>query len=440
MTDDLRRRLRLLVPGPEGKTVATIGGRLPSVEVSLIDGETTLSAAWRALPGVGLGGPLLTCGVDQRPDADLAGVARQVVVALEPPASDWTPPPDWAWSRTPDVDADLPDPLRDLARRWADEIVGRVVLPDERAAWSRPGWYARAADWVDEMLAGAGRARSSSIVQFRQWGISTVLRVETPDGRCWFKAAFPGFRQEAAVTEWLDGAVPGAVPPVLAAEPDEGWLLLGDLGDRTESGDEETTRNAIDRLVAIQQATTGRTDRLLALGAPDRRLRGLVDDFAEAMRSRVAAEFIDTTGTSDLIGPLAEAITRVDGVLPNGLVHGDFHPGNAARTDRGAVVFDWSDAAIACPVVDIATWTWWYPDDAERIEHVWACFEAAWQRAFGVASGSVDRRAAMAVAGAYHAVSYVRILEGLEPLARLDHADGLIHFHDVLVDACADVA
>ena len=143
MTDDPRRRLRLLVPGPEPRTFATVRGRLPTIEVSLLDGETTLSAAWRALPGVGLVGPLLTCGIDQRPDAELAGAARQAVVALEPPASGWSPPPDWAWTREADVDADLPEPLTNLARHWVDEIAGRVVPPDERAAWSRSGWHAQ---------------------------------------------------------------------------------------------------------------------------------------------------------------------------------------------------------------------------------------------------------------------------------------------------------
>ena len=41
--------------------------------------------------------------------------------------------------------------------------------------------------------------------------------------------------------------------------------------------------------------------------------------------------------------------------IPNTLVHGDFHAENIAMSDGGYLIFDWTDACIAHPFVDAAT-------------------------------------------------------------------------------------
>ncbi len=434
---DQRRRIRLLVPGDDGYLVATEHGRLPARDLTLEDGESTLTAMRRLLPAIGLPGHALDVVLDQRRDDDLDGATRQALIVLEPQPVDWSLPPGWSWGPSADL-ADLPEALAAVATGRLDELAGRRPVPAQRAAWLRPGWYDEVVAWIDDVLRSSGRPAADEVVPIRQWGISTVLRADTPAGRVWFKAAFPGFRQEAAITEWLHRVSPGSVPPVLAADRDRGWLLLDDLGDRTEAADEPATRAAIDELVTVQRLTVDRLDELRDLGAPDRRLGRLVGDLVEALDTTVAREILGDPHPPSMVEALTEAIAHVDGVLPDVLVHGDFHPGNIAPRVRGATVFDWSDAAISSPFVDIPTWTWWYPDDDDRVELVWSCFEAAWDREHDLRPGTIDRRAALTAAGAYHTVSYLRILERLEPLARHEHADGVTHFYELVRRGCRD--
>ena len=71
-------------------------------------------------------------------------------------------------------------------------------------------------------------------------------------------------------------------------------------------------------IAELHRAWTGRADELLALGPQDRRVEA----------PELAA-------------------------LPDTLVHGDFHPGNAFFDGDRAVIFDWSDACVAHPLFDL---------------------------------------------------------------------------------------
>jgi len=44
--------------------------------------------------------------------------------------------------------------------------------------------------------------------------------------------------------------------------------------------------------------------------------------------------------------------------LPSTLVHGDLHADNIARTGRGYVLFDWTDACVGHPFVDFVTFVY----------------------------------------------------------------------------------
>ncbi|MGH3131539.1 MAG: hypothetical protein ACRDNX_12030 [Gaiellaceae bacterium] len=64
----------------------------------------------------------------------------------------------------------------------------------------------------------------------RPW--STVLRVPTSDGDVWFKANMAVSMHEAAVVRLLAGRRPDCTPPLLAADLERGWMLIGDGGAR----------------------------------------------------------------------------------------------------------------------------------------------------------------------------------------------------------------
>lgn len=114
--------------------------------------------------------------------------------------------------------------------------------------------------------------------------------------------------------------------------------------------------------------------------------------------------------------------------VPETVVHGDLHPGNVARTGRGLVLFDWSDGCIGSPLVEIGAWAAWYEHDPAAAERLWEWYGAAWEREFGIDIAAIDRASVEIVVGAFHAVSYVRIIESQEPLRHDELFDGLRYF------------
>src|SRR5438552_511329 len=61
------------------------------------------------------------------------------------------------------------------------------------------------------------------------WRLSAVLRGERPDGPVYFKAVFPLFHHEPAVTEALAAEHPSALPELVAVDHERGWMLMREL-------------------------------------------------------------------------------------------------------------------------------------------------------------------------------------------------------------------
>jgi hypothetical protein len=184
----------------------------------------------------------------------------------------------------PAGEIDVPEALRPAFDQCSAELNGAPV-PELRAAWSRPGWHAEAEAWAGMPLE-----------QVRIWPLSAVLR----NGDVWFKAVFPRFRHEPAITEAL------GAPRLLQVDHERGWMLMEGVHG-IEEDDHEAAIRAIAR---IHREWASRVDEALALGAHDR---------------------------------------RAPSALPHTLVHGDFHAGNVG----GGTIIDWSDAAVANPLYDL---------------------------------------------------------------------------------------
>jgi hypothetical protein len=184
---------------------------------------------------------------------------------------------------TPPSQIDVPDALRPAYDRCLAELAGAPV-PATRPAWAREGWHEQVEAWAGLPLE-----------QVNSWPLAAVLR----NGDVWFKAVFPLFHYEPAVTEAI------GMPRVLRSEHERGWMLM-----EGAHGDELDHTVALQAIAAVHREWSARIDEALALGAPDR---------------------------------------RATSALPHTLVHGDFHPGNVL----GSTIIDWSDAAIANPLHDV---------------------------------------------------------------------------------------
>ena len=355
-----------------------------------------------------------------------------LVLALEGHDPGWVPPPGLTWAGV-DALADLtPEhPLVDEAARtfWAEARTGDV--PAARVPWARPGWLDGAQGWMAATLAARGTPLRGPITQVRTWALSCVLRGETDRGPVYFKACptLPLFANEPAITAFLAARSPGHVPAPLAIAPEARWMLLaGFAGPLLSEAADPPWAAALAGYAALQRATERHIDALLTAGCLDRRPGRL----AAAIPGLVAASAGLEGWSADEQARLAEAAPGLAagcaalaaGPVAPALLHGDPGADNIALVDGRPVFFDWSDACVAHPFLDLPVWL-----DAET--HAPAAMEAlreTYLAAWGDRATPAALRAAAALGrrlGALHqAVSYQVLAESVEPAGRAGMVSG----------------
>src|SRR5689334_3997288 len=138
--------------------------------------------------------------------------------------------------------------------------------------WQDPDFLRSATEWIDERVTRTGPITQPHV---RDW--ATVLCAPTADGAVFFKANTAALQHEAAVVALLAERRPALVPPLLAVDPDSGWMLMADAGERLREVCER--ERSFDRWLSIlpgyadlQLAVVDDVPALLAAGVPDRRL------------------------------------------------------------------------------------------------------------------------------------------------------------------------
>jgi hypothetical protein len=216
--------------------------------------------------------------------------------------------------------------------------------------WTDPEWLASAVAWIDDRLAAAGRRRTGEPDQghVRPW--ATVLRVPTETGSVWFKANAPELRHEAMVTLLLSRRVPDRVPPLIADDPDRGWMLMADGGRRlrelvAEERDLSRWDDVVEGAADIARAMEPDVDELLAAGVPDARLATLPDRYAALVAmDGMEGRFRDAVPR---VREMAEELAAY-GVTET-LQHDDLHDGQVFVRDDRQLILDWGDAVISHP-------------------------------------------------------------------------------------------
>ncbi len=392
-------------------------GRLPTL---VIERDFTTSACLTAIEAL-LGVPPRPLRIDpRRRDAD--GDPTLVVVDLEAIGPDAPSPYTWTDWATVSLDALEPPELREVLPRWIGRRELGPTIGDP--PWSVAGWFERASGWMVERMAElrAPAFEAPRIVYL--WGISVVLRAPSSLGPMFLKCSGPVFAREAAVTAVLAGGTPDLVTRVAAIEPDKGWLLMHDHGDRT-LGDAppETWAPGLEVHARVQQAWVGRERELIDAGAAVRSLEAL----AEALPTIADLEPLETELTgddrqawNDSIGAFVAACGRLDSIGPAPtLVHGDLHPWNVADTPDGPRIFDWTDAAISHPFLDLAVYAT-RPKDLDRRRAVRDAYLARWTERLTAADLVEAGDLAILVGTLYQVDSYVRLLSSLDPDDRGD--------------------
>jgi len=378
----LPRDVTLVVAGPDGR----LRGTLPSFAVG--------TPWWQDLEPVLAARPdvvvLRLLRVEPAPEPPMGGrVAYLVELAGVEPA---------------DLD---PAVEPDLAARAEED--SRLRLP-----WARPGGPAADVAWAARQVPLDGDAQ-----QVRSWNLSSIWRLPVARGEVWLKCVPPFFAHEGAVLRALQ---PRPVPRLLAAEGHR--LLLEALPGVDGYGASAAEHRAVlDVVVDLSASTIGRVDELLGAGVPDWR-RDAFRAAADALVRRLAP---DDDGLRRLLESWDERYDAVQQAgLPDGLFHGDPHPGNARIGVVPPIVFDWGDSGIGSPLLDLAS-----VEDEALVDHVLD----RWRR---LVPGSDPRRAWDALrplAVLRGAVVFQRFLDGIEPTERVYHCDDVEPFLRRAVEA-----
>lgn len=207
----------------------------------------------------------------------------------------------------------------------------------------------------------------------------------------------------------------------LAVDAERRWMLLPDLGRPVgRQAPRETCLEVWREYGALQVEAVQRTDALLAIGCLDRRLPVLAEQLEPL------ADFCDGCAnlSAEVKAGLRAALPRLRALcaeaaeygVPASLVHGDLHLDNVARPGGRFIFFDWTDACLAHPFLDLidivnepdaavrgqlreqylSRWTGY--ETPERLRELWAL--------------------AIPLCAAHQAVSYQHLLQGVEPSER----------------------
>jgi hypothetical protein len=241
------------------------------------------------------------------------------------------------------------------------------------------------------------------VTQLNNWVLSSVLRVETTAGPIYMKAVpdWPLFVHEPLLLAGLSRLCPAHVPAPLSVEPEERWMLLADFGPAIYQDNLAGRLSEMVRVYAqLQVQMAADVPRLFEIGCIDRRLARLAVQLDGLLADEAALEGL----AAEEIGRLREAAPRLKAIcgelasyaVPQTLVHGDLHPGNVAAPHGQMLFFDWTDACIAHPFLDmmiifeeqdeakraqlrniyLEPWTIYEP--MERLYEAWCLAEPLW--------------------------------------------------------------
>jgi phosphotransferase family enzyme len=345
VTDDgWRSRVRCVLTDRDGH-VLLLGGMLPAIE---LDGY-----AEHALEDVRHGfadllGTRVAILRDVARSSERESKRLDIVYVLEPLTASWVPPPGAAWLDRGALDGELRELVPD----------GRV--PAERAPWAQEGWLAEATAWIESSLQNLGRAPAGTVEQVRTWPLSAVLRVSTGGSPVYFKATstLPLFVDEGHVMQGLARIFRREVPEPLAIDRPRRWMLLDDVGPALGWDAPIEERESVLRVFAFMQvASAGDPDALLELGCIDRRPAWLAEEVTELIADEESLSALDEEERMRLrsLEPVLVALCGqlAEAPVPDALVHGDLHLENVARVRGSYVFFDWSDACVTHPFLDL---------------------------------------------------------------------------------------
>jgi aminoglycoside phosphotransferase (APT) family kinase protein len=284
-------------------------------------------------------------------------VGERRFYALDNLDANWQPPEGMIWASEADIrNLPLTDGLqREAIERHFQWWHSHSSL---RAPWMRPGWFAKAADWLVDVADRMNIGGMMSVVQRRAWARSSTLQLHADNSTLYLKAVPQMFSYEPVITRVLALRYPGYAPKVKAVHVERGWMLMEDFGGRSlvDCDDLSIWKEGIRQYAQIQLDLVRSTESLIALGLPDRHL-----DYLASQIERLRHNLPDTLTDEEQRDIWHAASTwrslcyeLADYNIPLSLSHGDLWAGNVIVRETGdCLFFDWSDASVSHPFFDL---------------------------------------------------------------------------------------
>jgi hypothetical protein len=376
---------RAIVPDGTRSRLLVVAGERPSLPTWTLEDAESVDGIRGARDAFGIDTPFLRM---VRVDGDVLhrGTMR-LLMEFEAPSPEWAPPIGLTWIAIDDIRPGTVDaePFAAGLAEWTEELRSGAV-PARRPDWSRPGWHAATSDWLAHALSRLGVEMRGPVEQLGSWAISSLLAVDTDQGRLIVKSVPPMFGHEPALTLALATEHPGLVSDVLVSDPVRRHLVMRAFGGSPlGSGEPSRWSDGLTALAAIEQSWIGRRDEATRIGVEDRSLAALDREVDSIVIDEAASPGLEPSARDRLVSSLPRLHELIRdlaaGPVPETLVHGDFHPWNVQRDGDGLVIFDWSDACWGHPFFDVPTMTS-RTDDLTARESLREAVVGAWS-AFG---------------------------------------------------------
>jgi hypothetical protein len=226
-----------------------------------------------------------------------------------------------------------------------------ITLP-----WQQPKWHDEVHFWIRQNLQEQDLKLAGEIEQthLRPW--STVMTVPTQQGIVYFKATTPMLVHEPALTRFLASQRPDILPELLAVDVARGWMLMRDSGTpiREFVKVEKSISRWLDVLpvfAEFQIQMSKQVDQLLSVGALDRRLEILPQDFRSLLTDKESMLLDQPEGLTsheyERLQNLIPEFTRMceelsDFGIPESVHHGDLSNSNVYLKHSKIIFTDWA--------------------------------------------------------------------------------------------------
>lgn len=254
--------------------------------------------------------------------------------------------------------------------------------------------------WAKKCLQTAGvmGVGPPELVKHAPW--AAVWSFDTPNGRFFAKSCSRTQAHEPALTTALARWRPDCCLPVVAADVENGWLLLPDGGEtlaeirhRDRSQAHAHWPDILALMAGVQQDTAGKSAELLNMGLLDRRpnaLPGAFDELLDTLARRpdsapgaLSAAELDRLHT--LRPNLVAAVQRLDALgIPATLNHDDLHDKHIFLDGNRYQFYDWGDACLSHPFFVLVvpyereTDGRWPPDESDFDNPLFRPYWQAW--------------------------------------------------------------